>query len=97
MNMYALMLAHTCAHACSIVAHMDLSIIVMAYSHTLKYTVDLHIPEGYTCMWHIINLSGNDGTHTHKHGNMHIHSIPFVKLLLCMFVQARYQLSVYCT
>ena len=40
---------HACAragsaHAC-IVAHMDLYIIVMAYSHTLKYTVHLHIPD----------------------------------------------------
>ena len=97
MNMYALMLAHTCAHAC-IVAHMDLYIIVMAYSHKLKYTVHLHIPDGYSCMWHTINLSGNDGTHTHKHCDMHMHSITFIKLLLCMFVQATdlmYQLSVY--
>ena len=42
MNMHALMLVHTCAHAC-IAAHMDLYIIVMAYSHTLKYIVHLHI------------------------------------------------------
>ena len=92
------MLAHTCAHAC-IVAHMDLDIIIMAYSHTLKYTVHLHIPDGYTCMWHTINLSGNDGAHTHKHGDMHMHSIPFIKLLLCMFVQAidlMYRRSMYC-
>ena len=50
-------------------------------------------------MWHTINLSGNDGTHTHKHCDMHMHSIPFTKLLLCMFVQATdlmYRLSVYC-
>ena len=43
-------------------------------------------------MWHTI------GTHTHKHRDMHMHSIPFIKLLLCMFVQATdsmYQLSVY--
>ena len=50
---------HTCAHAC-IVAHMDLYTIIMACSHTLKYTVHLHIPDGYTRMWHTINLSGND-------------------------------------
>ena len=98
MNMHALVLAHTCAHAC-IVAHMDLYIIVMAYSHTLKYTVHLHIPDGYTCMmWHTINKSVTDGTHTHKHCDMHMHSIPFIKLLMCMFVQdtdLMYRLSVY--
>ena len=84
MNMHALMLAHTCAHTC-IVAH--------------KYTVHLHIPDGYTCMWHTINLSGNDDIHTDKHCDMHMHSIPFIKLLLCMFVQVTdlmYRLSVYC-
>ena len=86
--MHALVLAHTCAHAC-IVAHMDLYIIVMAYCHTLKYTVHMHIPDGYTCMmWHTINKSVTDGTHTHKHCDMHMHSIPFIQLLMCMFVQA---------
>ena len=60
MNMHVLVLAHTCAHAC-IVAHMNLYIIVMAYSHTHKYTVHLHIPDGYTCMmWHTINKSVTD-------------------------------------
>ena len=69
---------HACAragsaHAC-IVAHMDRYIIVMAYSHTLKYTVHLYIPDGYTCMmWHTINKSVTDGTHTHKHCDMHMH------------------------
>ena len=83
---HALVLVHTCAHAFNI-AHMDLCIIVLAYSHTLKYTVHLHIhvPDGYTCMWHTVNLSATDGTgtHTHKHCDMHMHSI---KLLLCMHV-----------
>ena len=44
MNMHALVLANTCAHA-RIVAHMELYIIVMLYSHmhtqvhsTLAYT-----------------------------------------------------------
>ena len=30
----------------------------------------------------------NDGTRTHKHCDMHMHSIPFIKLLLCIFVLA---------
>ena len=42
-------------------------------SHTLKYTVHLHTPDGYICMWHTINLSGTDGTHTDKHCGMHMH------------------------
>ena len=81
MNMRALVLAHTCAHAC-IVAHMHGPVHHRngIFSHTL------HIPDGYTCMWHTINLSGIDGTHTHKHCDMHMYSIPFIKLLLCMFV-----------
>ena len=44
-----------------------------------------------------LNLSGNDGTHTDKHCDMHMHSIPSIKLLLCMFVQATdlmYQLCI---
>ena len=49
MNMHALVLAHTCAHTC-IVVHMDVYIILIAYSQTLKYTVHLHIPDGYPCM-----------------------------------------------
>ena len=90
-NLHVLMLTHTSAHAC-IVAHMDLYIIVMAYSPTLK----IHSTLAHT-RW--LNLYGNDGTHTHKQCDMHIHSIPFINLLLCMFVQATvlmYQLSVYC-
>ena len=80
MNMHALVLDHTCAHAC-IVAHMDLYSIVMAYCHTLKYTVHLLISDGFTCMmWHTINKSVTDGTHTHKHCDMHMHSI---KLHVC--------------
>ena len=51
-----------------------------------KYTVHLHIPDGYICMWHTINLSGSDDTHTHKHCDMRMHSIPFIKLLLYMYV-----------
>ena len=79
MNMHAHMLAHTCVHAC-IVKHMDLYIIVTAYSHTPKYTVHLHIPDGNTCMLHTINLSGNDGTLTDKQCDMHMymHPIPFI-------------------
>ena len=90
--------SHLCTrlHCCT---HGPVYIIVMAYSHTLKYTVHLHIPDGYTCMmWHSINKSVTDGTHTHKHCDMHMHSIPFIKLLMCMFVQATdlmYRLSVY--
>ena len=65
--------------------HHRNGIIVMAYSHT----VHLHIPEGYTCMWHtktclvmMVHTLTNIVTCTC------IWSIPFIKLLLCMFVQA---------
>ena len=54
-NMHALVLVHTCAHA-SIVAHMDLH-AHHRNSHTLKCTV--HFAQ---TRW--LNLSG---THTHKH------------------------------
>ena len=87
MNMRAMVLAHTCAHAC-IVAHMHGPVHHSngVFSHTQVHSIHLHIPDGYTCMWHTINLSSIDGTHTHKHFDMHMYSIPFIKLLLCMFV-----------
>ena len=62
---------------------------------TLAHTRWLYM---YSMMWHTINKSVTDGTHTHKHCDMHMHSIPFIKLLMCMFVQATdlmYRLSVY--
>ena len=85
MNMHALVLAHTCARAC-IVAHMDLYIIVMAYSHThssTQYTCTYQM--GYTCMWHTINLSGTDSTHTHKHCDMQMHSFNLLNFCCAFF------------
>ena len=37
--------------------------------HSTLCTYQMH---GYTCMWHTINLPGNDSTHTHKHCDMQI-------------------------
>ena len=76
-------------HACA-PTDSHLCTCTLALSHGLA-----HHRNGI--MWHtIINLSGND---THIHCDMHMHSIPFIKLLFCMLVQATdlmYRLSVYC-
>ena len=63
------MLAHTCAHAC-IAAHMDLYIIVSSTQYTCTYQI---------CGIQL-KLPINDGTHTDKHCDMHLHSIPFINL-----------------
>ena len=65
MNMHALVLANTCAHA-RIVAHMELSVHYRNGIFSHAYTVHLHTPDGYTCIWHTIKLSGTDRWYTHS-------------------------------
>ena len=46
------MLAHTYVHARIVDPYIY--IIVMVYSHTLKYTVHLNIPDGYTLYMYVV-------------------------------------------